>query len=73
MNNRNNFSYDEAVAYIEDAGISCDPCDLEGDYVCNMLDMECDGYDEWDEPCYTEETLKTIIDNAKQYIEDMKE
>lgn len=67
-------SYDEAVSYIEDHGVSCAPCtSLEGEYVCDLLDGRYDGYDEWHEPYYTKSTLKDIIEDAKQYKKEMQE
>ena len=67
-------SYDEAVSYIEENGVSCDPCtSIEGEYVCDLLDDNYDGYDEWDEPYYTKSTLKDIIKDAKQYRKEMEE
>lgn len=69
------YYYNEAVAYLKENGIGCDPCsDLEGEYVCDLLDDEYDGSDSAvDEVYYYEETLKNIIKDAKEYVKQLKE
>jgi len=67
-------NYDEAVSFLEENGVGCDPCvDLEGEYACDLLDDMPDGYDEFDEPYYTKSTLKDIIKRVKEYKEDMED
>ena len=68
------YYYEEAVNYLIDKGIDCDPCqDIEGEYVCDLLDEMIDGWDEYDEAFYYEGTLDSIVELAKEYIQDQKE
>lgn len=69
------YFYDEAVKYLEQNGIGCDPCeDLEGEYVCDLLDDEYDGCDNaTDEVYYYEKTLQYIIKRTQNYINELKE
>ena len=68
------YDYDDAVDYIESNGISCDPCSYDyADYVCDKLDADADGYDDYDEPYYYQSTLDSIIEDTKEYIKDMEE
>lgn len=60
------FDYDDAISYIEDSGVSCDPTDPVGEYVCDLLDDLCK-YDSYDEPYYSQGTLNRIIKMAKKY------
>lgn len=60
------FDYDDAISYIEDSGVSCDPSDPVGEYVCDLLDDLCK-YDKYDEPYYAQGTLNRIIKMAKKY------
>lgn len=79
----NLYYYDDAVEYIEEHGISCDPGDYIGEYVCDLLDDEADieGYDDGfglgGDSKYTQETLDSIIRRAREkqaeYEEDRKE
>lgn len=67
--------YDDAVDYIESKGISCDPCSsYEGEYVCDMLDEDYDGYDDdMEEYYYTKKTLNNIIRVAKDYLKELED
>lgn len=69
------YNYEEAVNYLINKGIGCDPCqDVEGEYVCDLLDEMIDGWEENDdEEFYYEGTLDSIIELAKEYIQDQKE
>ena len=70
------YSYDEAVSYIEEQGVNCDPCSgngVEGEYVCDMLDDNIDGRDRYDEPYYYKSTLDGIVEDAIKYREEMEE
>ena len=68
------YDYDSAVSYLENNGIGCDPCsDLEGEYVCDLLDDMYDAQNSFEEPLYEESTLDYIIKRAKEYLEEIKE
>ncbi len=68
------YDYDEAVAYLEENGIGCDPCqDIEGEYVCDLLDDEVDIYVDDYETYYYQETLDSIAQRAKDYKKEMIE
>lgn len=62
------YDYDEAVEYLEDNGISCDPClNSYGEYACDLLDSYSDGVDEdSDENYYSKETLDLIISRVEE-------
>lgn len=62
------YGYEEAVEYIEDQGVSCDPGNDVGEYVCDLLGEEEDGDD-----LYLESTLDSIIERAKEYKEELEE
>lgn len=62
------YDYDEAVEYLEDHGVSCDPCSSSyGEYACDLLDSYSDGVDEdSDEDYYSKETLDLIISRVEE-------
>lgn len=68
------YDYDDAVTYIENHDVGCDPCsDTEGDLVCDLLDDMYDGgdpdmYNTW----YLASTLNYIIREGRQYREEME-
>lgn len=65
-------SYDDAVEFLEENGLSCDPGTIEGDCVCNLLDdygME----DKYGETYYTKKTLKLIMKEAKENLAELDE
>lgn len=61
------YSYEQAVKYIEEQGLSCDPCSgEEGELICDRLDeME-------DEQGYSQPTLDLICREAKEYLKDLE-
>ena len=66
--------YDDAIEYLESKGVGCDPCqDVEGEYVCDLLDDEYDKCDGWDETWYYKRTLDNIAKMAKEYKEEVSE
>lgn len=68
---RDIYYYEQAVDYLKNHGVGCDPAaDPEGEYVCDLLDDMVDGYDEYDEPFYYKGTLQTIIGLSKDYLEE---
>lgn len=69
------YSYDDAIAYIESKGISCDPAgSAEGEYVCDLLDNEYDGWNNRsDDAYYYKQTLDDIIERTKDYLKELKE
>ena len=62
------YCYEEAVEYIEDQGVSCDPGNDVGEYVCDLLDEEED-----DDDLYLKSTLDSIIERAKEYKAESEE
>lgn len=67
------YSYDDAVEYLEEHGIGCDPCaDYTGEYVCDLLDERYDGDDD-DGTYYFKSTLDGIIEDVKVYLEERQE
>lgn len=63
---KSKFDYYDAVDYLEDNGVSCDPClSSYGELACDLLDSDCDGYDKNDEPYYSKKTLDSIIREVK--------
>lgn len=68
------YLYDDAVRYIKANGVGCDPCsDIEGEYVCDLLDDESDGYDDtYEEPYYYKETLDSIVERGKKYKQEQE-
>lgn len=74
-------TYDEAIAFLEEHGVYCDPSScLEdepwlsevGEYVCDELDGMAK-YDEDDEEVYDEDDLLSLVNGAKAYEEDAKQ
>ena len=64
---------DDAIDYIENQGISCDPCSGDvGEYVCDLLDKYAE-FNEEDECYYTEETLDQIVEQAKEYSKGLED
>ena len=59
------FTYDEAVDYIESKGISADPTDAVGEFVCDLLDEYANEDDE-----YSSRIITRILAEARQYIEE---
>ena len=63
------YDYDDAVAWLEDNGVSCDPGNSVGEYVCDLLDDIGDD----NEGYYTKSDLERILENALTYKEEMEE
>lgn len=74
-------TYDEAIAFLEEHGVYCDPSSYPedepwlsevGEYVCDELDSMVE-YDEDDEEVYDEDDLLSLVHGAKAYEEDAKQ
>lgn len=74
-------TYDEAIAFLEEHGVYCDPSSYPedepwlsevGEYVCDELDSMAE-YDEDDEEVYDEDDLISLVHGAKAYEEDAKQ
>ena len=63
------YDYDDAVAWLEDHGVSCDPGNSVGEYVCDWLDDIGDDND----GCYTYSDLEMILEGALKYKEEVEE
>ena len=65
------YTYYEAVEYLVNHGISCDPnIGNEGEYVGDLLDDMIDEWDEYQDAVYYEGTLDSIISLAKDYLKE---
>ena len=64
------YTYEQAVKFLEESGISCDPAStVEGEYVCDLLDQLYDEYNvDLDEYYYYSDTLQKIVKLAKKYL-----
>ena len=74
-------TYDEAIAFLEEHDVCCDPSSCPedkpwlsevGEYVCDELEGMAE-YDEDDEEVYDEDALLSLVDAAKAYEEDAKQ
>ena len=74
-------TYDEAIAFLEEHGVCCDPSSCPEDepwlsevseYVCDELEGMAE-YDGDDEEVYDEDSLLSLVDDAKAYEEDAKQ
>ena len=74
-------TYDEAIAFLEEHGVWCDPSSCPedepwlsevGEYVCDELDGMAE-YDGDDEEVYDEDDLLSLVDDAKAYEEDARQ
>ena len=63
------YDYDDAVAWLEDHGVSCDPGNSVGEYVCDLLD----DYGDDNDGCYTYSELEMILEDALKYKEEVEE
>lgn len=61
------YSYEDAIKYLEDKGINCDPGDEQGSYVCELMHDQADGRDEKGDFTYLESTLNYIARLAEVY------
>ena len=74
-------TYDEAIAFLEEHGVCCDPSSCPEDepwlsevseYVCDELEGMAE-YDDDGEEVYDEDALLSLVDDAKAYEEDAKQ
>lgn len=74
-------THDEAIAFLEEHGVCCDPSSCPedkpwlnevGEYVCDELDSMAE-YDEDGEEVYDEDALLSLVDDAKAYEEDARQ
>lgn len=74
-------TYDEAIAFLEEHGVCCDPSSCPedkpwlnevGEYVCDELEGMAE-YDGDGEEVYDEDALLSLVDDAKAYEEDAKQ
>ena len=74
-------TYDEAIAFLEEHGVYCDPSSYPedepwlnevGEYVCDELEGMAE-YDEDDGDVYDEDDLLSLVNGAKAYEEDAKQ
>lgn len=74
-------THDEAIAFLEEHGVCCDPSSCPedkpwlnevGEYVCDELEGMAE-YDEDGEEVYDEDALLSLVDDAKAYEEDARQ